>query len=526
MIDVIRAKVPLNIKAKAQLFISTHIVLITLVLIITLAGVLRFYNLGEHSFWYDEAASAMNVRTISEWTPTNEWGPFTFAKRERVPPFYFLLSVPFYNISQSEWVLCLPSVIFGIASIPLIYLLGSQLLNKRIGLVAASLLALSPFHIYYSQEFRPYSLFLFLSLLAFCFATLVILKNKKIYFAGMIISIVLGIYTHTFMVFVFLLLDIYFVLGWKTNRHLLKSWLLSHLLIALLCIPEIYILLYHISRGNTNLINYPPGILSIVSTIYLFTVGRVFFPTGPNLIFLVVQFGVWGVGVVLGVRQLWRQKANPEGYRNLSFIISAILIFILIFTISMLFIPLFDEARVNYIIFLLPFYFLIVGIGWSSLANPLLRKTLIFTALFISLCANYPYFFQWDEIGKGDFRAAAEYIWNNSNGNAAIVYHTNNASALPLDFYLHWQVPQQLFKPEMIDLSKSDQLWLVVIKQIEGIQFGQMLFEGQKNKSLNQESSDIACNRAFVNPNYRLLNAKVFPGKNELSVCQFNRKTP
>jgi len=49
-------------------------------------------------------------------------------------------------------------VSFGVASVPLIYLLGSYLYGRRAGLMAALCLALSPQHIWVSQEIRAYSL--------------------------------------------------------------------------------------------------------------------------------------------------------------------------------------------------------------------------------------------------------------------------------------------------------------------------------------------------------------------------------
>jgi len=49
------------------------------------------------------------------------------------------------------------SVLFGVLAIPMIYVVGRQLFNKGVGLVAAFILALSSFNIYYSQETRMYS---------------------------------------------------------------------------------------------------------------------------------------------------------------------------------------------------------------------------------------------------------------------------------------------------------------------------------------------------------------------------------
>ena len=50
----------------------------------------------------------------------------------------------------------LPSLLAGTATIPLVFLVGDRTVGRRAGLVAAALVALSPFMIYYSAEARGY----------------------------------------------------------------------------------------------------------------------------------------------------------------------------------------------------------------------------------------------------------------------------------------------------------------------------------------------------------------------------------
>jgi hypothetical protein len=53
------------------------------------------------------------------------------------------------------------SALFGIATIPVLYLTGKRLAGPMLGLAAAMLLAFSPYHIFYSQETRMYTLLTF-----------------------------------------------------------------------------------------------------------------------------------------------------------------------------------------------------------------------------------------------------------------------------------------------------------------------------------------------------------------------------
>ena len=63
-----------------------------IILTITLlAGAIRLFQLGDHSFWYDEAASVGNVQQILEYPQEGPWGPFSLCKKRKSPPYYIFL---------------------------------------------------------------------------------------------------------------------------------------------------------------------------------------------------------------------------------------------------------------------------------------------------------------------------------------------------------------------------------------------------------------------------------------------------
>ncbi|MDD5669398.1 MAG: glycosyltransferase family 39 protein, partial [Candidatus Omnitrophica bacterium] len=65
--------------------------------------------------------------------------------------------------TSNEWVLRMPSVFWGVASVPCVYLIGKKVTGDGLsGLLGAFLLAVSPFHVYFSQELRMYPLVAFL----------------------------------------------------------------------------------------------------------------------------------------------------------------------------------------------------------------------------------------------------------------------------------------------------------------------------------------------------------------------------
>lgn len=156
-------------------------------LLLALGLLLRIISLDQ-SFWLDEAAQAVLSRT-----------PILNVDyaADFQPPLYYILAHAWmffgslFNIHQAEWFLRLPSVFFGVATIYVTYLLGKKLFSRNAGLLAAGFLAIAPFHIYYSQEFRMYALLTLLC--ALCWHELI---QKRWIALSFIVS--LSLFTHYF----------------------------------------------------------------------------------------------------------------------------------------------------------------------------------------------------------------------------------------------------------------------------------------------------------------------------------------
>jgi hypothetical protein len=88
------------------------------------------------------------------------------ANWEITPPLYFVLSWLTTLPDVTPELLRLPSLLSGIAAIPLVYVLGTRTVGRTAALVATALTALSPFMIFYSSEARSYQLLIVLVLLS------------------------------------------------------------------------------------------------------------------------------------------------------------------------------------------------------------------------------------------------------------------------------------------------------------------------------------------------------------------------
>ena len=133
--------------------------------------------------------------------------------QEGTPPLFFWLAWLTKWFDGVEG-LRVPSLLAGLASVPLTYLLGKRLVGATAGFVGAALVALSPFQIFYATEARAYELVMFFCLLA----TLALLRavdtGRWQWWAGYGLSAAAALYTHYNAVFV-----LAFVFAWAFVAH-------------------------------------------------------------------------------------------------------------------------------------------------------------------------------------------------------------------------------------------------------------------------------------------------------------------
>jgi hypothetical protein len=114
---------------------------------------LRFYTFDQKSLWIDEIHTYNDSRDgIQNQIKYYEENP-TYLH----PPLFFVLTHLFYPFTKPERDLRIIPLIFGILSIPLIYLLSKQF-SPNIAIPCTISLTFMTYHIYLSQNGRPYSL--------------------------------------------------------------------------------------------------------------------------------------------------------------------------------------------------------------------------------------------------------------------------------------------------------------------------------------------------------------------------------
>jgi uncharacterized membrane protein len=179
-----------------------------IIFVLLLSLVLRIVSLNQ-SLWLDEATTALVARMdMSDF--------FTkFMPADFHPPLYYLVVSLWSSVfGYGEVVLRMPSIIFGVLTVYIVYLIAKDLKYKW-PIVPALFLATSGLHIYYSQEARMYSMATFLVSLIF------LLFIKRQWFL-MSISFVLLFFTDYLSVIVVPVLFLYqFVVNRKDLRRFL-----------------------------------------------------------------------------------------------------------------------------------------------------------------------------------------------------------------------------------------------------------------------------------------------------------------
>jgi Dolichyl-phosphate-mannose-protein mannosyltransferase len=116
--------------------------------------------------------------------------------QEITPPLYFLVTWLTAKLGDSTAWLQLPSVLAGIALIPLVYLLGVKTVGRPAALVGAALTALNPHLIFYSAETRAYALVVLLVLLSTLALLTALDTGRRRWWAAYAAFSCAGMYTH------------------------------------------------------------------------------------------------------------------------------------------------------------------------------------------------------------------------------------------------------------------------------------------------------------------------------------------
>ncbi|MDD1694933.1 MAG: glycosyltransferase family 39 protein [Methanoregula sp.] len=329
---------PGNVKS---LFVNSRYVQILLSL--TLIGcILRFFNLGFNSLWLDEASTysfaKLSIPEIWQATTAGEFNP---------PLFYWIEHI-MLTFGNNEVILRFVPALLGILTIPLVYCIGKEFVDRNVGIIAAAICTFSPFLLFYSQEARAYSMGLFFIAFAMVFFLKAIKTNHLSHWILFGLMSALAFWSHFYTLVIIGTLFLY-ALAVKIPEILkdiraFKPLVIAGAVFAVICLPL------------------------ILATIQLFAKRT---SGGPT-------FGIQGLGIII------------ETFRQLSgFSTTIMYLFLILFVIGIVQAFLLDRDKGIFLVALtlLPFV-----ISWIlSFQIPMVPRYLIILApvFFIGIALAY-----------------------------------------------------------------------------------------------------------------------------------------
>lgn len=296
------AKSPAFPRVRGGLFQFTLEQKLLAILVIIGSG-LRLYLLADKSIWLDEAFSI----TISQH------GLFDLLRlvflTDTHPPLYYLALKIWLLFGDGETQVRILSAIFSIAAIPLIYLVAANIFeDERIGLIAATVLAFSPFQVWYAQETRMYAMLTFFVLASALFFFRALRYDNLLDWIGYILATVLALYTDIGAIWYIVAISIFFLLSIRRFKERFINWFLCQVAIGILYLPWLPFFVLQTHRVTAGFWLQPPSFQTVLGTLLDFHSYN--FPfIELSLVYMVMIF-VWAYIVPkrswqVGLASLW-----------------------------------------------------------------------------------------------------------------------------------------------------------------------------------------------------------------------------
>lgn len=396
----------------------THLLWLLLILLIALG--LGLLLLGSKSLWLDEAHSAL----LAEQSLARLWQRGGQRPETHPPLHSFILHAWARVAGTGETAVRLPSVLFSVLNVALIYWLGCRLSDRRVALLAAALLAVSPLSVWYAQEARMYifmataALLLALSLTWDSWWAILPLTAASTY----------GLYMdYTYPPLWVAVSGVWLWAWWRgarSRRHL-AVWAISAVLAWITYLP-----------WYANFV----AILELMSDIFLFEQVRLLFNLpffGPG--FYLVGLLALGAAAFVGAELLWRALQHARWRRWIVVLtVGGFVALLVLFVVPRLF----AFKRV----LLVGWPLVVLFVAWLLIhsARPRVWQALLGLSLAASL-------FTITAVPKDDWRGVVHYLRDNVPATA-VVWVEPHWNREPLRYY---GAPQQ---PGFGELSKLQQL--------------------------------------------------------------------
>jgi mannosyltransferase len=423
-----------------------------LMLLILLLGFgLRMYELERQSMWSDEGLSLYRSGLPPADVAANKIVIDDVETRDTNPPLYFIL-LHVWRAATGDSVTAMRALgsLVGFLAVPLVYVLAGLVYGRKVALVAALLMAISPLHVWHSQVMRNYGLLVTLNLFSVYGVMRLALDHKAkrpwrwlLLWAG---AGLLSIYTHYFSLFVFAysLLVLCYVAWqrWDVRQLLHRRWFwLVIACVVLLAVPALLIAFNRFQAGQQVDFYRYPFTAVLTHALSAFSVGVIQVLVHPWARVLPALI-LFVLGILLGMRGRRSGTLLLLGYQ-----IVPLGLLLLVSVIN----PLYNGAR-HLLIGLPPFLVLVAngiagrGLLWREQAPDWLRRStrllriLLGAALVVIQLSWLQKQFNDPALLRDDIRGAATYLDAVAEEGDVVVLH-DAIIGFVFDYYYEGAAP-------------------------------------------------------------------------------------
>ena len=414
----------------------------TLWIIIAMGAALRLISLGAKSFWLDEIASVVIARM-----PGNSFWWWLWHDEGNMALYYVMLR-PWLGIHLGEATVRLLSVLPGVASIPMMYLLGARLFGRKVGLLASLFLALSTCSVVYSQEARGYSwLLLGVITSTYLFARLI---ARPTYAMAIGYALAAGItfYFHYFGLLVPLAHAVSLLALPKPHRPW-RYLAVAGAIVAILAVPVLWMI--HIQPIRHLDWVQKPSLLELYH-LGVFLAAESGKAVGPVL--LVLELMLLGV-FLRALTTVRRQSRFEDEYWNYALVASTLftpVIFTLVVSIVR---PVFFH---RFLIICLPSWLLAIAVGVTAIRQVRTRTLAIAGVCVLSLVSTMISYTRVRE----DWRGAANYLIDHATAQDRVLYY-EGVGNFAAESYRDWLPGGASNRPTAVEVNASANAWQLQI---------------------------------------------------------------
>ena len=377
------------------------------------------------SLWGDEVFSVDLAAT-----PWPVFWQFVSAHEANMVLYHLLLRgwlglVALLGVPADEFIVRVPSIVFGAAAVVTVYALGRRWCGRAVGLVAAVLLMLNQLQLIAAREARSYSLEVLLVCLGW-YALLAALssgRHPRRWWLAFALAMTLALYAHLFSSLVVaaqaLAVALLVVLPTEWRVHARRSLRLAIASFAAIGVAALPLAVYTLRHGPTNPQIGPAGIADLARLAWNVA--------GHDVVFGILLGGAIAIAIRLIVGQL--RTGHQVGAIPITLASWLCVPVVLSFAATQRFLNLHLFAW-GYLVVVIPALCLLAAIGVVAVRHQLLRVAFT-VALVIGAVIATP---EYSAAPSQDFRAASSWIAERYLVGDGLVA-TSWSSALGVTYY-------------------------------------------------------------------------------------------